>query len=81
MLAQKGTLQEIELSKLDEFTPEIVEALKYKGKIYSIPWYATSAITIYNKDLFNKSGLLRLPKTYNELASVSEKIKSNNNRK
>lgn len=76
MLAQKGTLQEIELSKLDEFTPEIVEALKYKGKIYSIPWYATSAITIYNKDLFNKSGLLRLPKTYNELASVSEKIKT-----
>lgn len=76
MLAQKGTLQEIEQSKLDEFTPEIVEALKYKGKIYSIPWYATSAITIYNKDLFNKSGLARLPKTYNELASVSEKIKT-----
>ena len=76
MLAQKGTLEEIEQSKLDEFTPEIVEALKYKGKIYSIPWYATSAITIYNKDLFNKSGLVRLPKTYNELASVSEKIKT-----
>ena len=76
MLAQKGTLEEIEQSKLDEFTPEIVEALKYKGKIYSIPWYATSAITIYNKELFNKSGLVRLPKTYNELASVSEKIKT-----
>lgn len=77
MLAQKGTLQEIDSSKLVEFTPEIVEALKYNGKTYSIPWYATSAITIYNKDLFNKSGLVRLPKTYNELASVSEKIKTN----
>ena len=77
LLAQKGTLQEIEPSKLSEFTPEIIEALKYNEKIYSIPWYATSAITIYNKDLFNKSAIVRLPKTYKELASVSEKIKIN----
>ena len=77
LLAQKGTLQEIDSAKLSEFTPEIIEALKYNGKTYSIPWYATSAITIYNKDLFNKSGLVRLPKTYKELASVSEKIKTN----
>lgn len=75
LLAQKGTLEEIDSNKLADFTPEIIEALKYNGKTYSIPWYATSAITIYNKDLFSKSGLLRLPKTYNELASVSEKIK------
>ena len=77
LLAQKGTLQEIEASKLSEFTPDIVEALKYNNKNYSIPWYATSAITIYNKDLFNKSGLMRLPKTYQELAFISEKIKLN----
>ncbi len=76
MLAQKGTLWEINPTKLNSFTPEIIEALKYDGKIYSIPWYATSAITIYNKDLFKKSGLVRLPKTYQELASVSEKIKT-----
>ena len=79
LLAQKGTLQEIDSQKLSTFTPELVEALKYNGKIYSIPWYATSAITIYNKDLFNKSKLVRLPKTYKELASVSEKIKTNTN--
>lgn len=76
LLAQKGTLQEIDSQKLSEFTPEIVEALKYNGKTYSIPWYATSAITIYNKDLFNKSGVMRLPKTYQELASISQKIKA-----
>lgn len=77
LLAQKGTLQEIDETKLANFTPEIIEALKYNGKVYSIPWYATSAITIYNKDLFNKSGLVRLPKTYSELSSVSKKIKDN----
>ena len=77
LLAQKGTLWEIDSTKLTDFTPDIVEALKYNGKNYSIPWYATSAITIYNKELFQKSGLVRLPKTYKELAAVSEKIKEN----
>jgi len=77
MLAQKGTLWQIDENKLSEFSPEIVEALKYNDKVYSIPWYATSAITIYNKDLFQKSGIIRLPKTYKELAAISEKIKQN----
>lgn len=77
ILAQKGTLEEIPLETVGEFNSEIIEALKYNNKLYSIPWYATSAITIYNKDLFQKSGILRLPKTYRELASISEKVKNN----
>lgn len=77
LLAQKGTLEEIEPEAVAEYNPEIIKALMYNEKLYSIPWYATSAITIYNKDLFVKSGLIRLPKTYKELASVAEKIKTN----
>lgn len=77
ILAQKGTLWEIDENRLEEFNPEIINALKYNDKIYSIPWYATSAITIYNKDLFKKSGIIRLPRTYKELASISEKVKKN----
>ena len=38
LLAQKGTLWEIDSTKLADFTPEIVEALQYNGKYYSIPW-------------------------------------------
>lgn len=77
LLAQKGTLEEIPENAVSEFNPEIIKALKYNDKLYSIPWYATSAITIYNKALFNKSGIIRLPKTYKELSSISEKIKTN----
>lgn len=77
ILAQKGTLWKIDENKLKDFNPEIVNALKYNNEIYSIPWYATSAITIYNKALFKKSGIIRLPKTYKELAAISEKIKKN----
>ena len=75
ILAQKGTLQEIPAEKLKEFTPEIVKALEYNGKIYSIPWYATSAITIYNKELYNRTNL-PLPKTYQDLADFSYTIKT-----
>lgn len=77
LLAQKGTLKEIDDEKLTNFNQSIVNALKYQDKNYSIPWYATSAITIYNKDLYQKSGVIRLPKTYKELASVSEKVLTN----
>ena len=75
LLAQKGTLTEIEEGKLNEFVPDVVEALKYEDKVYSIPWYATSAITIYNKDLLNKSKIKTVSKTYSELANLSEQIK------
>ena len=77
LLAQKGTLEEINQEAVSEFNPEIINALKYNDKLYSIPWYATSAITIYNKELFEKSGIIRLPKTYKELGAISEKIKTN----
>ena len=76
LLAQKGTLEEIEPIYLSDFNPEVVKALTYNDKLYSIPWYATSAITIYNKDLFEKSGIIRLPKTYKEMSLVAEKIKT-----
>lgn len=75
ILAQKGTLEEIPEDKLSSFNAEVVKALSYNGKTYSIPWYATSAVTIYNKELLNKAGIEKLPKTFNELADISAKIK------
>lgn len=65
-LAQKGTLYEIPTNTVSEFNDEIIDSLKYNNKLYSIPWYATSAITIYNKDLIEKSGI-KIPQTYEEL--------------
>lgn len=75
ILAQKGALSEIDEDTVDSFSPEIIDSLKYNGKLYAIPWYATSAITIYNKDLFKKAGLYRMPKTYDDLAKSAPLIK------
>lgn len=74
ILAQKGALEPIDENKLSEFNPDVVKSLKYKGNLYAVPWYATSAVTIYNKSLFDKSGV-KLPKTFDELANISRIIK------
>lgn len=73
-LAHKGALYEIPADKTKQFNQEILNASKTNGKIYSIPWYATSAITIYNKDLFNKAKLA-VPQTYSELMTAAPKIR------
>ena len=75
ILAQKGTLYEIPESNAEQYNQAIINSLKYNGKLYSLPWYATSAVTIYNKDLINKSGV-KIPKTYEEIAQIAPQIKS-----
>ena len=75
LLAQRGALWEIAPEYSVDYNPEIIEALKYDGKLFSLPWYATSAITIYNKELAKKSGI-EIPKTYEELGAISQTIKT-----
>lgn len=75
-LAHKGALQEIPTEKTSQFNQEILNSLKTNGKIYSIPWYATSAITIYNKKLLNKAGI-PIPKTYDEIEKFAPQVRKN----
>lgn len=75
LLAQKGTLQKINEEDAQQFNPEIINSLKYNGELYALPWYATSAITIYNKQLYKKAGFTTPPKTYEKLAKIAPAIK------
>lgn len=75
ILAQKGTLTKINKSNARQFNREIINSLKYDNELYAIPWYATSAITIYNKALYKKAGFSTPPKTYERLAKISAIIK------
>lgn len=77
-LAHKGALYEIPQSKTSQFNQEILNSLKTNGKIYSIPWYATSAITIYNKALLTKAGI-QVPKTYSEIEKFAPIVRTNTN--
>lgn len=74
-LAQKGALYEIPQENALQFNQAIVNSLKYNGKLYSLPWYATSAVTIYNKKLIGKAGI-QVPLTYEEAGKAAQIIKS-----
>lgn len=76
ILAQKGALEKIDKNDLTQFNQEIISSLKYKGELYAIPWYATSAITIYNYALYEKSGFVIPPKTYEMLGQIAPIVKA-----
>lgn len=65
LLAQKNALYTIDKNNLENYLPQINETLKYNGKYFGIPFYATSAVTLYNKTLLKG----KPPKNYTELFS------------
>ena len=71
LLAEKNTLYNIKEHELNQFLPSLLETLKYNSKYYGIPFYATSAITLKNKELTNKT----ITK-YNELFELKAKDNS-----
>lgn len=74
LLAQRGALYQIDEQYTKQYNQSIINSLKTNGKLYSLPWYATSAVTIYNKDLLTKSGA-KMPATYEDLAQIAPQIK------
>ncbi len=77
LLAQRGALYEINTEYTKDFNKEIIETLKYNGKLYSLPWYATSAITFYNKEMLKNAGI-KIPNNYNELKTIAPAVKNLN---
>ena len=71
LLAEKNALYDIKEHELNQFLPSLLETLKYNNKYYGIPFYATSAITLKNKELTNKT----ITK-YNELFELKAKDNS-----
>lgn len=77
-LATKGALIPIE-KDLNLYGDSILNLLSYDDKVWGVPFYATSAITVYNRELMNEFGYKSPPKTYDELFSQIERsnIKAN----
>lgn len=76
ILAQKGALEYFSEKDVEKFLPSSVNALKYEGKIFALPFYATSSITLYNKTEFEKCGFDKAPKTYEELVQIAPELKT-----
>ncbi|HEY9727320.1 MAG TPA: sugar ABC transporter substrate-binding protein [Chroococcales cyanobacterium] len=58
-----------------QYLPKIWQDSTLNNQSFGIPWYLTTRVTIYNKDLLQKAGVNKPPATYAELAQVAKQIK------
>lgn len=75
LLAQRGALEFFSEDDTKDFLPSAVEMMKFEGKTYGLPFYATSSITLYNKNAFEKCRQ-NVPKTYDEMAEIAPALKN-----
>lgn len=71
ILAKKNALEFFDEIEVNDFHEGLVDKLRYKGEIYALPFYATSPVTIYNKDIINSQ-----IKTYDDIFQNASKIYS-----
>ncbi|MFN8674326.1 MAG: sugar ABC transporter substrate-binding protein [Candidatus Sericytochromatia bacterium] len=80
-MAEEGALSDLEPLVKDEvkksYLPNIWSSSSISGKTYGFPWYLSTALTIYNKDLFKKAGLdeNKAPNSFSDLEEIGKKIK------
>lgn len=53
LLAQKGILEYFNEEEVSQFHPELIDKLRFQGKIFAVPFYATSPVTIFNKKILD----------------------------
>jgi len=74
LLAQKGSLEFFSDDEASQYSPELVNKLRYQGKVFALPFYATSPVTLYNKGLVKS-----VPKTYDDILKNSYTLSINLN--
>ena len=79
LLAQRNALYFFDEKQITQFHPELINKLKYEDKIYALPFYATSPVTIYNKETYGKCIGNGFIKTYDDLFNISNKLKTCSN--
>ena len=69
LLAQKNALEYFNEYEVKNYNEGIINKLKYENKIYALPFYATSSVTVLNKEKF-KNCNVKL-ETYNDILKLS----------
>ncbi len=60
---------------VDDILKPVRDGLSYEGKIYALPFYAESVMTLYRTDLFKKAGLtMPAAPTYEQIRQFADKI-------
>lgn len=75
VLQQKQVLYQIKGNFDDIYVAPALNLCRQEGQYYAIPWYLTSSIVIYNKDIISKVGLNSPPDNYSDIFSFAKKVK------
>ena len=67
LLAQRNALHFFNEDDTKQYNQNLVNKLKYNNKIYALPFYATSPVTVYNKEVWDKCLNKKFIKSYDEL--------------
>jgi putative chitobiose transport system substrate-binding protein len=59
----------------DRYLPKIWLANQIGDQTFGIPWYLTTRISFYNKDLLAAAGIEEPPLTYEDLVTVAKQVK------
>jgi len=57
-----------------QYLAKIWQANSLNGETFGIPWYLTTSLAIYNRDLLQQAGVDAPPATYEELAAVARQV-------
>jgi ABC-type glycerol-3-phosphate transport system substrate-binding protein len=57
-----------------DFIKSTLDAFKYDGKYYGLPYMAATVIMYYRKDIFDKYGISGPPDTFDDLLQAAKKI-------
>jgi putative chitobiose transport system substrate-binding protein len=75
-LEAKQVLLNMDVNLDDTYVAPALNLCKNGDKYFAIPWYVTSSVTIYNKDLLQEAGYSLPPTDYSHLLKFSEDIKA-----
>ncbi|MDP4117501.1 MAG: sugar ABC transporter substrate-binding protein [Bacteroidota bacterium] len=65
--------------KKEYYFPGIWDTNIIFNKVFGIPWYIDTRILFYRKDVLEKAGFNQPPKTWDELYTLSKRIRNNAN--
>ncbi|MGL4603451.1 MAG: ABC transporter substrate-binding protein [Iodobacter sp.] len=58
------------------YSTNAVKDVQVKGQMYAFPWYNSTQIIAYNKDIFAKAGIKNAPKSFDEFIAMGKQIKA-----
>ncbi|MDZ8051412.1 MAG: ABC transporter substrate-binding protein [Aulosira sp. ZfuCHP01] len=63
----------------NEIDPTLIGSMEYKGKIWSMPFATNNVGVFYRPSLFKAAGITKLPRTWQELRQVAQKLTRDTN--